>query len=70
MATGNKKDPSYVVLRLTLTPLYGNVKKVTAMHTFDNRIDARNFAAKKSMRASSSKFVVQRVTPGPISRKK
>lgn len=68
---GNKKDPLFVVLKIARTPLNGIVMSVTALHTFDAREDARTFATEKNVRArGNTVFKVQRVTPGPINRKK
>lgn len=68
---GNRKDPQFVVLKIARTPLSGIVKSVTALHTFDAREDARAFATEKNVKArGNTVFKVQRVTPGPINRKK
>ena len=71
MARGNKKDPSYVVIRITISPLLGTIRNVKTVHTFDAREDARTFAAEKNKRSRSHiLYRVQRATPGPINRSK
>jgi hypothetical protein len=69
--TGNKLDPKFVVLRYSLTPLYGNIRSVKAVAMFDARVDARTYAkAKNSNSTNRAKYVVQRVVPGPTFRGK
>lgn len=73
MARGNKKDPQYVVLQIKTLAIPGRartmIRTVNAMHTFDARDDARDFAALKNSRSRGRVlYRVQRVTPGPINR--
>ena len=68
---GNKKDPQYVLLKVGRSPLSGLILSVTALHTFDSRVDARVCAAEKNQKARGNTiYRVQRVTPGPTNRKK
>lgn len=70
MPKGNVKDAQYVVLVKSYTSLGGTFKGVRAVHIFDARVDAREFAAKKNAHARSNiHYVVQKVTAGPTSRK-
>lgn len=67
---GNKKDPSYIVLRLFV----GNdrLDRRFKAQGFDARADARTFATAKNASRRTRRYVYVALPyyPGPINRKK
>jgi hypothetical protein len=72
MARSNKKDPSFVVVRVLDIGHIKHIDRSFKAQHFDARADARDFASSKnrSRRKLDKRYTVLPVFPGPINRTK